>query len=37
LRGGFTKSNHEAVEMFGIYWSFVDALWVFIFAFFFLL
>jgi cytochrome c oxidase subunit I+III len=37
LKGGFTKSNHEAVEMFGIYWSFVDALWVFIFAFFFLL
>jgi len=37
LNGGFTKENHEAVELFGIYWSFVDALWVFIFAFFFLL
>ncbi|MEM0272568.1 MAG: cbb3-type cytochrome c oxidase subunit I [Thermoprotei archaeon] len=37
LKGGFTKNNYEAVELFGIYWSFVDALWVFIFAFFFLL
>jgi cytochrome c oxidase subunit I+III len=35
-KGGFTKENHEAVEIFGIYWSFVDAIWVFIFPLFFL-
>jgi cytochrome c oxidase subunit I+III len=37
LKGGYTKEHHEAVEIFGIYWSFVDAIWVFIFAFFFLM
>jgi cytochrome c oxidase subunit I+III len=37
LSGGITQRNHEAVEAFGIFWSFVDAVWVFIFAFFFLL
>src|SRR5579875_646960 len=37
LNGRITQGNHEAVEAFGIFWSFVDAIWVFIFAFFFLL
>lgn len=36
LNGGFTKQKHEAVEAWGIYWSFVDAVWVFIFIFFYL-
>lgn len=37
LRGRITQDRHGAVEAFGIFWSFVDAIWVFIFAFFFLL
>lgn len=37
LTGGITKEKHEAVEVFGIFWSFVDAVWVFIFSLFFLL
>ena len=37
-RGFFTsrKSNYEAVEIMGLYWHFVDLVWVFIFAFFYL-
>ncbi|MEM0272105.1 MAG: cbb3-type cytochrome c oxidase subunit I [Thermoprotei archaeon] len=37
LSGGITQQKHEALEAFGIFWSFVDAIWVFIFAFFFLI
>ena len=38
-RGFFTsrKGNYEAVEIMGLYWHFVDLVWVFIFAFFYLL
>jgi cytochrome c oxidase subunit 3 len=37
-RGFFTsrKGNYEIVEITGIYWHFVDLVWVFIFAFFYL-
>jgi cytochrome c oxidase subunit III len=37
-RGFFTsrKGNYEAVEIMGLYWHFVDLVWVFIFAFFYL-
>ena len=37
-RGYFTsmKSDYEAIEILGLYWHFVDLVWVFIFAFFYL-
>jgi cytochrome c oxidase subunit 3 len=37
-RGFFTsrKGHYEAVEIMGLYWHFVDLVWVFIFAFFYL-
>jgi cytochrome c oxidase subunit III len=37
-RGFFTsrKGNYELVEIMGLYWHFVDLVWVFIFAFFYL-
>lgn len=37
-RGYFTsrKGNYESVEIMGLYWHFVDLVWVFIFAFFYL-
>ena len=36
--GFFTsrKGNYEAVEIMGLYWHFVDLVWVFIFALFYL-
>lgn len=37
-RGFFTSrpGNYESVEIMGLYWHFVDLVWVFIFAFFYL-
>jgi cytochrome c oxidase subunit III len=37
-RGFFTsrKGSYESVEIMGLYWHFVDLVWVFIFAFFYL-
>jgi len=37
-RGFFTsrKGHYENVEIMGLYWHFVDLVWVFIFAFFYL-
>ena len=37
-RGYFTtmKSDYKAIEILGLYWHFVDLVWVFIFAFFYL-
>ena len=37
-RGFFTsrKGRYETVETMGLYWHFVDLVWVFIFAFFYL-
>ena len=38
LRGDYDRSgNYEPVEVAGLYWHFVDLVWVFIFAFFYLL
>ncbi|MEW6703986.1 MAG: heme-copper oxidase subunit III family protein [Pseudomonadota bacterium] len=37
LRGAYEKTgNYQAVEIAGLYWHFVDLVWVFIFAFFYL-
>ena len=37
LRGDYERSgNYEIVEITGLYWHFVDLVWVFIFAFFYL-
>jgi cytochrome c oxidase subunit 3 len=37
LRGDYDrKNNYEIVEIAGLYWHFVDLVWVFIFAFFYL-
>ena len=35
-RGKYDKTNYEIVEITGLYWHFVDLVWVFIFAFFYL-
>jgi cytochrome c oxidase subunit 3 len=35
-RGDYENSNYEIVEITGLYWHFVDLVWVFIFAFFYL-
>lgn len=35
-RGHYDKTNFEIVEITGLYWHFVDLVWVFIFAFFYL-
>lgn len=35
-RGDYEDSNYEIVEITGLYWHFVDLVWVFIFAFFYL-
>jgi len=35
-RGDFEKSGYAAVEICGLYWHFVDLVWVFIFALFYL-
>lgn len=36
LRGHYEHTNYEIVEITGLYWHFVDLVWVFIFAFFYL-
>lgn len=36
LLGHYEDSNYEIVEITGLYWHFVDLVWVFIFAFFYL-
>ncbi|MNT80204.1 Cytochrome c oxidase subunit 3 [compost metagenome] len=37
LRGDYEKrGNYQIVEITGLYWHFVDLVWVFIFAFFYL-
>ena len=35
-RGKYDDTNFEIVEITGLYWHFVDLVWVFIFAFFYL-
>ncbi|MGI9342205.1 MAG: cytochrome c oxidase subunit 3, partial [Gammaproteobacteria bacterium] len=36
LRGDYESRGYEIVEITGLYWHFVDLVWVFIFAFFYL-
>jgi cytochrome c oxidase subunit 3 len=36
LKGHYEHTNYEIVEIAGLYWHFVDLVWVFIFAFFYL-
>jgi cytochrome c oxidase subunit 3 len=37
MRGHYASSgDYQAVEIAGLYWHFVDLVWVFIFAFFYL-
>lgn len=31
-RGAFTAENHETVELMGLYWHFVDVVWIFLFT-----
>ena len=35
-RGDYDKKGYAIVEIVGLYWHFVDLVWVFIFAFFYL-
>jgi cytochrome c oxidase subunit 3 len=37
LRGAYSSSNHRGVEIFGLYWHFVDIVWVVLFTFFYLI
>ena len=37
LRGRFTTENHDFVEGFGLYWHFVDIVWIFLFPLLYLL
>ncbi|HEY7587444.1 MAG TPA: cytochrome c oxidase subunit 3 [Thermoplasmata archaeon] len=32
IKGGFTKVSHETVELVGLYWHFVDVVWIFLFT-----
>ncbi len=37
FRGGVTQNNHLAVELVGLYWHFVDIVWIIIFTLVYLL
>jgi heme/copper-type cytochrome/quinol oxidase subunit 3 len=32
VRGGYTQTNHLGVEVFGLYWHFVDIVWIILFT-----
>ena len=32
VRGGYTKENHQGVEVIGLYWHFVDLVWILLFT-----
>jgi heme/copper-type cytochrome/quinol oxidase subunit 3 len=36
-RGAFTQKEHQGVEIFGLYWHFVDIVWVVLFTLFYLI
>ncbi len=36
-QGGFTATKYTAVESIGLYWAFVDIVWVFLFPLFYLI
>ena len=35
-QGKFSAERHTSVEVFGLYWHFVDAVWIFVFVSLFL-
>ena len=35
-RGGYNEEYHDTLELFGLYWHYVDVVWVFVFPFFYL-
>jgi len=35
--GGFTNGNDQPIEIFGLYWHFVDIVWVFLFPLLYLI
>jgi len=37
LRGAYSAENHQGVELFGLYWHFVDVVWVVLFTVFYLI
>jgi cytochrome c oxidase subunit III len=37
FNGGFTSTKHVAVENIGLYWHFVDIVWMFLFPLFYLI
>jgi len=37
VRGRYTKGDYHAIEHFGLYWHFVDIVWVFLFPLFYLI
>ena len=37
VHGGFSKTNHDAVTYFTLYWAFVDIVWVFLFPLLYLI
>lgn len=37
LRGGFSQTNYLGVELFGLYWHFVDVVWIILFTVIYLL
>jgi cytochrome c oxidase subunit III len=36
-RGEFSRESHNHIEMFGLYWHFIDIIWIFLFPFLYLL
>jgi cytochrome c oxidase subunit I+III len=37
VKGGFTKTNHDAVEYFSLYWALVEIVWIFLFPLLYLM
>ncbi len=37
VRGGFSRENHLAIELFGLYWHFVDVVWIILFTIIYLI
>jgi len=36
-RGGYTQKRHQGIENFGLYWHFVDVVWIVLFTLFYLI